>query len=55
MGKVKKKRNPKVHEELNGFTIEIDKFGEITGNLDIDKINEFLNRNVEDKKLQQKE
>lgn len=52
MGRVKKKE-PKVHHELSGFTVEIDKFGEITGNFDIDKINEFLNRNVEDKKLKE--
>ncbi|MCB0496226.1 MAG: hypothetical protein KDC79_08820 [Cyclobacteriaceae bacterium] len=46
-----KKKGPKVHRELDGFTVEIDRFGEIKGNFDIDKINEFLNRNVDDKKL----
>lgn len=50
----KKKKEPKkakVHEELKGFKIEINEFGEIRSNMDIGKINEFLNKNVEDKKL----
>lgn len=54
MGKVKSKE-PKVHKDLNGFNIEIDRFGEIKGNFDIDKINEFLNKNLEDKKLKQED
>ena len=54
MGKEKNKE-PKVHRELNGFRVEIDKFGEIKGNFDIDKVNEFLNRNLEDKKLKHEE
>lgn len=47
----KKKQKPRVHKDLEGFDIKIDKFGEIKGNLDIDKINKFLDKNVEDKKL----
>ena len=47
----KSKEKPKVNEELEGFDIEIDTFGEIKTNFDIDKINEFLNRTVDDKKL----
>ena len=46
-----KKENPKVHKDLEGFDIKIDKFGEIKGNVDIDKINKFLDKNLEDKKL----
>lgn len=42
---------PRVHKELNGFDIRINSFGEITSTVDIDKINEFLNKNVNDKKL----
>jgi hypothetical protein len=42
---------PKVHKELEGFDIKINAFGEIVSTLDIEKINEFLNRNVDDKKL----
>jgi len=40
-----------VNPELEGFEIKIDSFGEIKSNLDIEKINEFLNRNLYDKKL----
>ncbi len=47
----KKDQKPKVNKELEGFNIEIDAFGEIKTNFDINKINEFLNRNVDDKKL----
>ncbi len=51
----KKKENPdekpKVHPELEGFELNVNSFGEITTNFDIDKVNEFLNRKVDDKKL----
>ncbi len=47
----RKKESPKVHKDLEGFDIKIDKFGEIKSNLDIDKINTFLDRNLKDKKL----
>ena len=49
--KQKKDAKPKVNKELEGFDIEIDAFGEIKTNYDINKINEFLNRHVDDKKL----
>lgn len=49
--KKKKEENPKVNPDLKGFDIKIDSFGEIKSTLDIDKINEFLNKNVDDKKL----
>lgn len=45
------KPKPKVHKELSGFDISIDQFGEIKSNMNIEKINEFLNENVDDKKL----
>jgi len=51
MGKSKKKEKPKVNSELEGFEIKVDSFGELKSNMDIEKINEFLNRNVKDKKL----
>lgn len=53
----KKKTNPdendkpRVHKELEGFDIQINSFGEITTSFDIDKINQFLNKTVDDKKL----
>jgi hypothetical protein len=46
-----KKGGPEVHDELKGFDIKINEFGEITSNFEVDKLNEFLNENVEDKKL----
>lgn len=42
---------PRVHKELEGFDIKINTFGEITTSYDIDKINAFLNKTVDDKKL----
>ncbi|WP_026951950.1 hypothetical protein [Algoriphagus mannitolivorans] len=53
--KKKKESDPKVHEELKGFKMEINSFGEISSTLPIDKINEFLNKNVEDKKLKDRD
>ena len=46
---------PKVNKELEGFDIKIDSFGEIQSSLPIDKINEFLNKNVDDKKLRDRD
>jgi hypothetical protein len=46
-----KKGKPEVHDELKGFNIKVNEFGEIVTNLEIDKLNEFLNENVKDKKL----
>jgi hypothetical protein len=51
----KTKELPRVHKELEGFDIEIDKFGEIKTSFDIDKINEFLNKHTDDKKFKKKE
>ena len=45
------KKKSKVHKDLEGFEIKVNEHGEIISNYSIDKINEFLNSNVEDKKL----
>jgi hypothetical protein len=42
---------PVVNKELDGFEIEINEFGEIKSNLPVDKLNRFLDRHVDDKKL----
>ncbi len=42
---------PEVHKELSGFDISIDAFGEIKTNVEVDKLNRFLDDKVEDKKL----
>ena len=54
MSKESKKKKPKVHPALEGFNIEIDSFGELKSNLQIDELNEFLNKSVEDKKLKER-
>jgi hypothetical protein len=51
----KPKPKPKVHKELNGFDVTIDQFGEIRSNMNIEKINEFLDKNVDDKKLAERD
>jgi hypothetical protein len=62
MAKKQEKKNvpkegpkPKVHRELSGFEVSINEFGEIRSNMNIEKLNEFLDKNVEDKKLIEKE
>lgn len=49
------KGNPEVHDDLKGFDIKINEFGEITSNVKVEKLNEFLDENVEDKKLVDRE
>ncbi len=51
----KKQGKPRVHKELSGFEVSIDQFGELTSNMKIEKINAFLNKNVDDKKLLERE
>ena len=51
MKKAKKSKQGKVHPELGGLEVAVTEFGEIGGTLDIDKLNRFLDKNVEDKKL----
>lgn len=59
MAKNKEKKGqsekPKVASELDGLEVNIDSFGEIQNSLSIDKINDFLNKNVDDKKLRDRE
>lgn len=47
----KERESPKVNKQLDGFDIKINSFGEIVTSYDLDKINDFLDKNVEDKKL----
>jgi hypothetical protein len=49
--KKKDEKKPKVNKDLNGFDIVVNSFGEINSTFDLDKLNEFLDKNVEDKKL----
>jgi hypothetical protein len=49
------KPKPRVHKDLQGMDIVIDQFGEIKGNMNIEKLNEFLDKNVDDKKLAERD
>jgi hypothetical protein len=49
--KPKKNLLPQVNPELKGLSIEINEFGEIVSNFDVKKLNDFLDKEVEDKKF----
>jgi hypothetical protein len=49
------KKKPRVHKDLQGFEVSINQFGELNSNMDIEKINQFLDKNVEDKKLAERD
>ena len=51
----KVRAKPRVHKDLEGLEVSVDAFGEIKSNTDIDKIKEFLDKNVDDKKLLERE
>ncbi|MFN3839074.1 MAG: hypothetical protein ACK4RF_00060 [Cyclobacteriaceae bacterium] len=48
-------KKPRVHKDLEGFEVSIDQFGELKSNMDIEKLNAFLDKNVEDKKLAERD
>jgi DNA replication protein DnaD len=47
----KKKKNTKTEKDEDKFDIKINEFGQIVTSYSIDKLNAFLDENVEDKKL----
>ena len=49
------KPEKKNNENLKGFDIKVNEFGEIITSHKIDQINEFLDENVVDKKLDQEQ
>ncbi len=49
--KIDPNKKTNANPELDGFDIRIDPFGEIQSNYDIEAINNFLNKNLKDKKL----
>ncbi|HMI68075.1 MAG TPA: hypothetical protein VK517_18660 [Cyclobacteriaceae bacterium] len=51
----KKQGKPRVHKDLDGFELAIDQFGELKSNTKIEKLIEFLDKNVDDKKLAERE
>lgn len=49
--KKKKDKDLDVHQDLEGFDIRINEFGEIISSKQVEELNEFLDENVNDKKL----
>jgi hypothetical protein len=49
--KIKNNKTPQVNPELQGFNIHINEFGEIISNIDIGRLNSFLDERVDDKKF----
>ena len=54
MAKAKKDKKAKINAKLDGFEVSVDNFGEVKTTMDIDKINSFLDEEVEDKKFKKK-
>jgi len=50
--KTTKTGRPSFHEDLQGFDIKVNSFGEMESSFEIDRINEFLNKEVPHKKLE---
>ena len=46
---------PKVNAELQGFDIGIDRFGTVQSSLPVDQLNQFLNRELKDRKLEERD
>ncbi len=42
---------PQVNAELKGFDVKINEFGEIVSTYDLEQLNDFLDRKVDDKKF----
>lgn len=51
----KPKKATKKKTAIDKFDMGINEFGELTTTIKLDKINDFLNENVADKKLTEKE
>ena len=57
MAKTRKSKieRAEVHEELDGFNIRIDAFGQMDRNTSVEKLRAFLDQRTDDKKLHQEE
>lgn len=44
---------PDVHPDLEGFDVRLNPFGEVDMTIPIDRLNDFLDREVDDPKLRQ--
>ena len=52
--KIPKNKLKEENKNLPGFDIRINSFGEVQSTYNIDEVNEFLNKNLADKKLKNK-
>lgn len=55
MKKKKKEEAAETHPDLKGLRMKVDAFGRIDTSISLDRINDFLDRNVIDKKLNEKD
>jgi len=55
MKKKKKEELAETHPELKGLDIRVNEFGEIVSNVSVERLNDFLDKNVLDKKLDEEE
>lgn len=44
---------PDVHPDLEGFNVELNRFGQVDMTISTDELNDFLDREVDDPKLKQ--
>ena len=49
----KPRRLPDVHPDLRGFDVRLNAFGEVDMTIPMDRLNDFLDREVDDPKLRQ--
>jgi hypothetical protein len=47
----KKEDKPQVNPALKGFDIQINEFGEISSSFGVERLNDFLDKKVDDKKF----
>ena len=50
---LRRRELPDVHPDLAGFDVELNRFGQVDMTISIDRLNEFLDREVADPKLRQ--
>ena len=55
MKKKKKEELAETHPDLKGLNIRVNEFGEIISSISLEKINDFLDKHVVDKKLNEDE
>ena len=51
--RAKRRQLPDVHPDLEGFDVRLNAFGEVDMTIPIDRLNDFLDREVDDPKLRQ--